>query len=76
MGALAGCFAVLVHSIFDFVLHTTAISLLFITLMTLIVACRREYDDDFVLPELQKRRSYGPSTSLSSIADARRTNGP
>ena len=37
VGALAGCFAVLVHSIFDFVLHTTAITMLFITLVSLVV---------------------------------------
>ncbi len=35
VGALAGCFAILVHSLFDFVLHTTAISLLFLTLAAL-----------------------------------------
>ena len=35
VGALAGCFAVLVHSIFDFVLHTTAVSLLFLALAVL-----------------------------------------
>src|SRR5688572_15992242 len=58
IGALAGCFAVLVHSIFDFVLHTTAISLLFIILMTLIAACREQYDDDIILPDLEKRRPY------------------
>ncbi|NOT49220.1 MAG: O-antigen ligase family protein, partial [Acidobacteria bacterium] len=74
IGAMAGCFAVLVHSIFDFVLHTTAISLLFILLMTLIVACRQRYDDDFELPEWQKRRAYAPKSSLASISDARRGN--
>ena len=58
IGALAACFAVLVHSIFDFVLHTTAISLLFIIMMCLLVACREQYDDDVVMPEWQKRRSY------------------
>jgi len=31
-GALAGCFAVLVHSAFDFTLHTTANALLFLVL--------------------------------------------
>jgi hypothetical protein len=31
-GALAGCFAVLVHSFFDFTLHTTANALLFLML--------------------------------------------
>jgi O-antigen ligase len=34
MGALAGCFAVLVHSFFDFTLHTTANALLFLMLAT------------------------------------------
>ena len=32
-GALSGIFAILVHSIFDFVLHTTAVSVLFLTLV-------------------------------------------
>jgi len=34
-GALAGCFAVLVHSFFDFTLHTTANALLFLILAAL-----------------------------------------
>lgn len=51
IGSLAGCFAVLIHSIFDFVLHTTAISVLFIMLMTLIVACGKDHDDDISQPE-------------------------
>jgi O-antigen ligase len=34
-GALAGCFAVLVHSAFDFTLHTTANALLFLILAAL-----------------------------------------
>ena len=33
IGATAGIFAVLVHSLFDFVLHTTAISILFLLLV-------------------------------------------
>lgn len=74
IGALSGCFAVLVHSIFDFVLHTTAISLLFITLMTLIVACREDYDDDVELPEWQKRRAYNPVSAPIPISEARRRN--
>ena len=35
LGALAGCFAVLVHSFFDFTLHTTANALLFLILAAL-----------------------------------------
>ena len=57
VGALAGCFAVLVHSIFDFVLHTTAISLLFISLMVLIVAAGRKYTDDIEDPVADRRRN-------------------
>jgi O-antigen ligase len=71
IGALAGCFAILVHSIFDFVLHTTAISVLFITLMSLIVAAQNRYADDIELPDWIKRRKYS-SASLASISEARR----
>jgi O-antigen ligase len=35
IGALAGCFAVLIHSFFDFTLHTTANALLFLILAAL-----------------------------------------
>jgi O-antigen ligase len=35
IGALAGCFAVLVHSFFDFTLHTTSNALLFLVLAAL-----------------------------------------
>jgi O-antigen ligase len=35
LGAMAGCFAVLVHSFFDFTLHTTSNALLFLTLAAL-----------------------------------------
>ena len=46
-GALAGIIAVLVHSIFDFVLHVTAVAMLFISLLVLLSASTREYADDF-----------------------------
>lgn len=46
IGAFGGIFAILVHSIFDFVLHTTAISFLFLLLVGLLVASGRQYDDD------------------------------
>ncbi|MCY7375060.1 MAG: O-antigen ligase family protein [Pyrinomonadaceae bacterium] len=46
VGALAGCFAILVHSLFDFVLHTTAISMLFITLISLVVVSGNKFPDD------------------------------
>jgi len=46
LGAFAGCFAVLIHSIFDFVLHVTAVSLVFLTLLALLSASQRSYKDD------------------------------
>ena len=72
IGALAGCFGILVHSIFDFVLHTTAVSVLFVTLMTLIVASQSRYEDDQELPEWLKRRKYSPA--LEPISGIRRTS--
>ncbi|MGI8640152.1 MAG: O-antigen ligase family protein [Pyrinomonadaceae bacterium] len=46
VGALAGCFAILVHSLFDFVLHTTAITMLFITLVSMVVISGCKFSDD------------------------------
>lgn len=57
LGAMTGCFSILVHSIFDFVLHTTAISLTFLTLLTLVVAAGREYDDDERVFERKRRKA-------------------
>jgi O-antigen ligase len=54
-GAFAGCFAVLVHSIFDFVLHVTAIALLFVSLLALLSAACRDHADD-IPDENQYRR--------------------
>lgn len=49
-GALAGCFAVLIHSFFDFTLHTTANGLLFLILAALAT------QDNRVNRETQHRR--------------------
>jgi O-antigen ligase len=46
IGAGAGIFAILFHSLFDFVLHTTAISILFLLLIALMVAAGFKYADD------------------------------
>jgi O-antigen ligase len=48
-GALAGCFAVLIHSFFDFTLHTTANALLFLILAALAT-------QDSRIDEASKRR--------------------
>jgi O-antigen ligase len=59
-GAFAGGLAVLIHSLFDFVLHTTAISVMFLTLMGMMIAAGRRYEDDiteFDEPGRGRRRS-------------------
>jgi len=67
IGALAGCFAILVHSLFDFVLHTTAISVLFLTLASLVVVSGRHFADDEHGYERRRKRK----ASVTSIEDKR-----
>ena len=59
IGAIAGIFGVLVHSIFDFVLHTTAISVLFLLLLALLVAAGNQYPDDIRNEEIHRSRRKG-----------------
>jgi O-antigen ligase len=73
-GALAGIFAILVHSIFDFVLHTTAVSVMFLILLALLAASLRAYDDDI---EDDKREHTGRRSSGSvSPISSRRSRSP
>lgn len=66
VGAFAGCFAVLIHSLFDFVLHITAISVLFLTLLAMLVASGRRFEDD--TSEIDQVRSKRRrSASVASI---------
>lgn len=67
IGALAGCFAILVHSLFDFVLHTTAITVLFLTSVSLVVVSGRKFADDEHIYE--RRRSK--KASVTSIEEKR-----
>jgi O-antigen ligase len=67
IGAFAGCFAILVHSIFDFVLHTTAITVLFLTLAALVVVSGRHFADDEHSYERRRKRK----ASVTSIEDKR-----
>ena len=71
-GALAGCFAVLVHSFFDFTLHTTANALLFLILAALATQDsrvdqgsnyrgRRRYHSRSRAPELEAPASQPPA---------------
>lgn len=41
VGSLSGIFAILVHSLFDFVLHTTAVAVMFLLLSTIAVVAGR-----------------------------------
>jgi O-antigen ligase len=62
-GALAGCFAVLIHSFFDFTLHTTANGLLF-----LILAALATQDSRVDTPRRRRRRHSGRSTNAVNNA--------
>jgi len=66
IGATAGIFAVLVHSLFDFVLHTTAVAVLFLLLIALLVAAGNKYDDDLQRDDLHRPRRKGSVHPLRS----------
>lgn len=70
-GALAGCFAVLVHSFFDFTLHTTANALLFLVLAALATTDGRV---EHVEPRRRRRRrsraQESPSADSADHADS------
>jgi O-antigen ligase len=71
IGAFAGCCAILVHSLFDFVLHITAISVMFLTLIAMLVASGREYGDDVDEFEESNRKARR-SASVTTIGERRR----
>lgn len=58
MGALTACFSLLVHSFFDFTLHITAVSLLFLTCVTLATINGRVED-----PNTQRHRRVKASVT-------------
>lgn len=61
-GALAGCLAVLVHSFFDFTLHTTANALLFLILAAIATQDTR-INTTYEAHQRQRRRSPAPAAS-------------
>jgi O-antigen ligase len=63
-GALAGCFAVLVHSFFDFTLHTTSNSLLFLVLAALATMNGRVEE---VQSRRKKKRSGTSRTATETL---------
>jgi O-antigen ligase len=71
VGAVGGIFAIMVHSIFDFVLHTTSISVLFIILLGLLSASRFRFSDDFADLD-PHRRHHSRRGSVAPISAGRR----
>ncbi|HMS44119.1 MAG TPA: O-antigen ligase family protein, partial [Pyrinomonadaceae bacterium] len=73
IGALTGCFGILIHSIFDFVLHTTAITYLFTTLTALVVLSGTDFIDDVRdFDERKSRRKSKESASVTPISEGKR----
>ncbi|HEY8411165.1 MAG TPA: O-antigen ligase family protein [Pyrinomonadaceae bacterium] len=62
LAALGGCFAVLVHSFFDFTLHTTSNALLFLVLAAMATMNGRVED----APRRRRRRSSSSRTQYES----------
>lgn len=71
VGAFAGCFAILVHSVFDFVLHITAISVMFLTLLSLLVVSGRKNSDDEQMFVRSKRKKRKKKATVTSIEERR-----
>lgn len=66
-GALAGCFAVLVHSFFDFTLHTTANALLFLILAAIATQDTR-INTTYEARQRDRQRLRSPRTDASQPA--------
>src|SRR5437870_3524966 len=66
-GALAGCFAVLVHSFFDFTLHTTANALLFLILAALATQDSR-VEQGSNRRRRRRHRSWSPASEPGAMA--------
>ncbi len=71
LGAFAGCFSILVHSMFDFVLHITAITILFLTILALLVISGRSFGDDIHVKVYHKRKKHKVSATITSLSARR-----
>jgi len=67
-GALAGCFAVLIHSFFDFTLHTTSNALLFLILAALATLDSRVDEGGHHRGLRRRRRSQSRNDELEPAA--------
>ena len=65
LAALSGCFAVLVHSFFDFTLHTTSNALLFLVLAA--IATMNGRVEDAPPPRRKRRRSSEQGTQITQV---------
>ncbi len=77
LGAFAGIFAVLIHSLFDFVLHITAISVLFLALLALLVNSGNKPEDEIEKEphgKHRKRRSSSTNESAKVLPMKKNTN--
>jgi hypothetical protein len=69
-GALAGCFAVLVHSFFEFSLHMTSNALLFLVLAALATLDGRVEEPDTKRRSRRKHRSRDASSAETAGEEA------
>ena len=69
LGALAGCAGALVHSFFDFTLHTTANALLFLLLAALATVNGRVEEPDKPLRRRRRRRQHHGADAVAPSAD-------
>lgn len=74
-GAAAGIISVLVHSMFDFVLHTTAVTLLFLLFLAIAAACERKFRDDVKNGDDGRRRKKSSSSNVTPITGRVRIAG-
>jgi len=70
-GGLTACFGVLVHSMFDFVLHITAVSVWFLLVTAILVRSGQKYDDDIENfdEENSRRRRRRRKASVTPIKE-------
>ena len=71
LAALSGCFGVLVHSFFDFTLHTTSNALLFLVLAALATLNGRVED----APRRRRRRSSATQVAQDQLTTETQSNG-
>ncbi|MBK9529951.1 MAG: O-antigen ligase family protein [Acidobacteria bacterium] len=69
VGAFAGCFGILVHSAFDFVLHITAVSVMFLAVLSILVATGRKYHDDITDHDDESSRRRRRKASVVPITE-------